>query len=99
MLNSSESSSDSSSRQQQNSCDCKNRCATRKCSCKLDRVKCGTHCHPGRMCANWNTSDEYDVKQDLVIVDEKEVTSNNVWVNIGVTMLLDDDVAYENGIA
>ena len=33
----------------QNPCSCKNRCATRKCPCKLNRIPCGS---VGRTCSN-----------------------------------------------
>ena len=33
-------------------CLCRQRCATKRCPCKGNRIPCGLNCHPGRSCAN-----------------------------------------------
>ena len=73
----------------QNPCSCKNRCATRKCPCKLNRIPCGSYCHVGRTCSN-----KPSVKPDpeeVVNVDEQKVAPSIPWVKIGITSLLEDD--------
>ena len=35
-----------------NYCNCRQRCATKRCPCKKRRSPCGSMCHPGRRCAN-----------------------------------------------
>ena len=73
----------------QNPCSCKNRCATRKSPCKLNRIPCGSYCHVGRTCSN-----KPRVKPDpeeVVNVDKQKVTPSIPWVKIGITPLLEDD--------
>ena len=71
-------------------CECRTRCATRRCPCKLHKRSCGPYCHPGRKCANVKKANDRIEKHhiDLTTTDDASSSSStDVWIKVGQTQL------------
>lgn len=81
------------SKLRQSPCNCRSRCATKRCPCKLDSLLCGIYCHPSRKCANKLTIGA-EANGDIIDLDRiPDEDEQNIWVTIGKTDLTAADKA------
>ena len=83
----------------QQPCTCKNRCATKRCPCKLKGVTCTIFCHPAKTCSNRSPVNE--AKEVIDLTDDTAplcADDEDVWKAIGKTKLhIQDRKIIENG--
>eukprot|EP00731_Ephydatia_muelleri_P032821 Em0024g365a len=70
-------------------CECKTRCATRRCPCKQIGLFCSKYCHPNRTCVN--SHQEASETEPLSLSTEEETPVEKVWTTIGETTLLEEE--------
>ena len=70
-------------------CECKTRCATRRCPCKQIGSFCSKYCHPNRTCVN--SHQEASETEPLSLSTEEETPVDKVWTTIGETTLLEEE--------
>ncbi|KAL5506352.1 hypothetical protein EMCRGX_G007973 [Ephydatia muelleri] len=70
-------------------CECKTRCATRRCPCKQIGSFCSKYCHPNRTCVN--SHQEASETEPLSLSTEEETPVEKVWTTIGETTLLEEE--------
>jgi hypothetical protein len=71
-------------------CECRMRCATKKCPCRKKGSSCGSQCHPGRSCANIVHS-QADVTFINLSDGIDEPGSQDCWLIIGGIRLTNED--------
>ena len=65
-------------------CNCKARCGSKRCPCKINQSLCGESCHPGKKCVN-NFSEGEHIFVDLSNADSTETSPLDFatkWVTI-----------------